>query len=307
MIIFGKNYHCPMIQMLCPEHWTDYELLDCGNFEKLERFGAYVLIRPEPQAIWEPVWPETRWKHEAHARFVRSKKQQHEQRESLKGGWTMLKNMPQRWQITYKNNDFTIKLKLSLTSFGHIGVFPEQACNWDFIYTHLKQMPGLHKSVLSLFAYTGAASLAARAAGADVVHLDSVKQVVAWAGENMEQSGYDNIRWVVEDALTFVKREVKRGKRYDAVIMDPPAYGRGPSGEKWTLQNGLPEIMKSTARLLNPDNGMFVLNLYSMGFSSLIGLNLANQAFPDRIKETGEFYLCAKSGVKLPLGTFLRF
>lgn len=296
-----------MIQLLQPDHWTDYELLDCGNFEKLERFGSYVLIRPEPQAIWERKWPSTKWEELAHARFVRSKKQNSDQDEHGAGGWTIMKKMPQRWNIAYNSGKFEIQLKLSLTSFGHIGVFPEQACNWDYIYHQLKEKPGERKSVLNLFAYTGAASLVARAAGADVVHLDSVKQVVTWANENMELSGLDNIRWVVEDALTFVKREVKRGKKYHAIIMDPPAYGRGPTGEKWTLQTGLPEMMDAVAKLLHPESSFFVLNLYSMGFSSLIGRNIADQAFPGIPKESGEFYLHAKSGVDLPLGTFLRF
>lgn len=296
-----------MIKLLHPDQWIDYELLDCGNFEKLERFGDFVLIRPEPQAIWNKVWSIGKWEEKAHARFVRSKKQNSDYDDNVAGGWTEMKKLPQRWNITYSNNNLKIRLKLSLTSFGHIGVFPEQASNWDYIYSKLKQNSGERKSVLNLFAYTGAASLAARAAGADVVHLDSVKQVVGWARENMELSGLSDIRWVVEDALTFVKREVKRGKYYDGIIMDPPAYGRGPNGEKWTLQSGLPEIMEAVAKLLNPEHGFFVLNLYSMGFSSLIGLNIANQVFPEISKEAGEFYLHAKSGVDLPLGTFLRF
>jgi 23S rRNA (cytosine1962-C5)-methyltransferase len=162
--------------------------------------------------------------------------------------------------------------------------------------------------VLNLFAYTGGASLAAKAAGAEVVHIDSVKTVVSWAKENMETSGLSGIHWVVEDALKFVRREVKRGNQYDGIILDPPAYGRGPEGEKWILQDSINEMVKLCSQLLNPETGFFILSLYSMGFSALIADSLARTHFgmiPDQ--ETGELYFTDHSGKKLPLGTFLRF
>ncbi len=296
-----------MINSLAPLHWRDYELLDCGNFEKLERFGDFVLIRPEPQAIWQRRLPQASWEKTAHARFVRTKKQNSDQDLEVAGGWKIMKKLPNSWNINYVNGDLKLTMTVSLTTFGHVGVFPEQACNWDYIYRAVVSLKNAEKSVLNLFAYTGAASLAAKIAGADVTHLDSVKQVVTWARENMEKTGLTDIRWIVEDALIFARREVKRGKKYHGIIMDPPAYGRGPAGEKWILHEGLPEIMESAARLLHPEDGFFVLNLYSLGFSSLIGLNVANHFFPNESKEYGEFYLHAKTGIDLPLGTFLRF
>jgi len=296
-----------MIRLLTPLYWKDYELLDCGNFEKLERFGDFVLIRPEPQAIWQRKLSQSAWDKAAHARFVRTKKQNFDQDQEVAGGWKIMKKLPNSWNIHYINGELKLTMTVSLTTFGHVGVFPEQACNWDYIYRAVLNLKKTDKSVLNLFAYTGAASLAAKAAGADVTHLDSVKQVVTWARENMVKSGLTDIRWVVEDALTFARREVKRGKKYYGIIMDPPAYGRGPAGEKWVLQEGLPELIELTARLLHFEDGFFVLNLYSLGFSSLIGLNVANHFFPDDEKEYGEFYLHAKTGIDLPLGTFLRF
>lgn len=307
MLLLEKISLGRMIRLLAPQHWKDYELLDCGNFEKLERFGEFVLIRPEPQAIWQRKLPQASWEKVAHARFVRTKKQNYHHDHEESGGWKIMKKLPESWSLNYRNGNLDLTMMITLTSFGHIGVFPEQACNWDYIYNATRNLRTKEKTVLNLFAYTGAASVAAKAAGADITHLDSVKQVVTWARENMVNSGVTDIRWVVEDALTFVKREVKRGKKYNGIIMDPPAYGRGPAGEKWILQEGLPEIMESAARLLPPDDGFFVLNLYSLGFSSLIGLNVANHFFPDDSKEYGEFYLHSKTGIDLPLGTFLRF
>lgn len=295
-----------MIQTITPTHWKDYELIDCGDFEKLERFGIYVLIRPEPQAVWSRKMSADEWTNMAHARFIREIKGSNRFGENENGGWKFLKKMPQHWQISYENQGLTLNIKLSLTSFGHIGVFPEQACNWDFIYDVTSKTGNGNPRVLNLFAYTGIASLAARAAGADVTHLDSVKQVVTWAKENMELSGLDNIRWVVEDAMKYVMREVKRGKKYDGIILDPPAYGRGPAGEKWILEDSLNELVNLTAQLLEPENSFYILNMYSLGFSSLIGSNLASNYFQGNPKETGEFYLHSTTGFDLPLGTFLK-
>lgn len=286
--------------------WPDYELIDCGDFEKLERFGSYVLIRPEPQAVWSRRWGTDEWNKLAHAQFIRNIKGSNRFGENENGGWKFFKKMPQSWQIKYRNETMHLTMKLSLTNFGHIGVFPEQAANWEFIYNEVKKNEDKHPRVLNLFAYTGVASLAARAGGADVTHLDSVRQVVGWASENMELSGLDNIRWVVEDATKYVTREVKRGKKYNGIILDPPAYGRGPSGEKWILEEALNQLVKLTSQLLEPAGSFYLLNMYSLGFSSMIGLNLASCHFPDATIQAGELYIPSNTGFYLPLGTFLK-
>ncbi len=216
--------------------------------------------------------------------------------------------MPNNWQLNYKHGGIDIKFKLALTAFKHVGVFPEQSANWDYIYSSLKKMKGEQPKVLNLFAYTGGASLAARSAGADVVHVDSVKQVVSWSRENMELSDLDHIRWTVEDAAKFVQREVKRGKRYRGIILDPPAYGIGASGERWKLEEHINGLMADLAQLLDPERHFLIMNVYSLGFSALILENLVRLHFPYmKHLELGELYLPAQSGVNLPLGVFARF
>jgi 23S rRNA (cytosine1962-C5)-methyltransferase len=290
-----------MIQLLTPTHWKDYELIDCGDFEKLERFGDVVLIRPEPQAVWGKSLPQSEWQRRQHIIF--------KGRSATSGDWIKKNpNMPDRWHIEYKNPDARIKFRLALTSFKHLGVFPEQAVNWDYISENIKKFKTPDPKVLNLFAYTGGASLIAQAAGADTTHVDSIKQVVSWANENQELSGLNNIRWVVEDALKFVKRELKRGKKYNGIILDPPAYGHGPNGEKWKLEENINEMMKDVAQLLAPDEHFMILNTYSLGFSSVIIENLIKSTYPQvQNLEIGELYLQATAGSKLPLGVFGRF
>lgn len=290
-----------MIQLLCPQHWEDYELIDCGNFEKLERFGKYITIRPEPQAIWDPAMSRKEWEQMAHVYF--------KPKSSSSGEWIKLKsNMPDRWHIQYKTDIIDIKFRLGLTSFKHVGIFPEQAVNWDYMSQVIKSMKIEHPKVLNLFAYTGGASLAAKSAGADVTHVDSIKQVVSWANENQELSGLKDIRWVVEDALKFAKREVKRGKKYNGIILDPPAYGHGPNGEKWKLEDHINEMMKDVAALADDKEFFLILNTYSLGFSSIIVENLIRSSFKDiKNLEIGELYLQATKGSKLPLGVFGKF
>lgn len=290
-----------MISLLTPTHWKDYELLDCGDFEKLERFGNLVLSRPEPQAVWKKTLSEQEWKKQTHIRF--------KGRSATSGEW--LKNsahLPDRWNVEYKNDDVTINLRLGLTSFKHVGVFPEQAVNWDYISSSIRRMKIRSPKVLNLFAYTGAASLIAKAAGADTTHVDSIKQVVNWANENQELSKLKDVRWVVEDALKFVKRELKRGKKYNGIILDPPAFGHGPNGEKWKLEDHIQEMMHDVVQLLDEEEHFLILNTYSLGFSSIIVENLIKTSFPQvRNLETGELYLQAKTGTKLPLGVFGKF
>jgi len=293
------------MQLLSPQHWKDYELIDSGNFEKLEKFGEYILIRPEPQAIWKKKLREEDWHKQATARFVRDSSKSRE-RTGKDDGWKYFKKPKDFWWINYQYKEIKIKFKLNFTSFGHVGVFPEQANNWDFIADTIQswKQPG---NVLNLFAYTGGASLVAKAAGADVTHVDSVKNMIGWGRENEKESRLDGIRWVIEDALKFVKREVKRGKTYNGIILDPPAYGRGPDGEKWVLEENLTELMEQCSLLLAKQNSFLVLNLYSMGLSAVVSANLAEYYFKPKEMSYGEFYLNSKSGQKLPLGTFLRF
>jgi 23S rRNA (cytosine1962-C5)-methyltransferase len=290
-----------MIHLLSPTHWKDYELLDCGDFEKLERFGNLVLARPEPQAVWKKAWSPQEWKKKTHINF--------KGRSATTGEWIKAeKNIPDRWNVNYKNNDISINLRLGLTSFKHVGVFPEQAVNWDYISSSIKQFKTPVPKVLNLFAYTGAASLVAKAAGADTTHVDSIKQVVNWANENQELSNLKDVRWVVEDALKFVKRELKRGKKYNGIILDPPAFGHGPNGEKWKLEDHIQEMMQDVVQLLDEKEHFLILNTYSLGFSSVIVENLIKTSLPQVSNlETGELYLQATSGVKLPLGVFGKF
>ncbi|MFA5973076.1 MAG: class I SAM-dependent methyltransferase [Lentimicrobiaceae bacterium] len=290
------------MQLLTPSHFTDYELIDSGSFEKLERFGSYFIIRPEPQAIWNRSMSESEWDKMSLAAFKLEKN------DTEKGRWILKKGMPEQWRINYSYKQMNFSVRLGLTSFRHIGIFPEQAPNWDYIHDKVKVSESHTPKVLNLFAYTGAASLAARATGAEVVHVDSVKPVITWARENMENSQLTNIRWVVEDALKFVQREVRRGNTYSGIILDPPAYGRGADGEKWILDDNLNEMILLCSKLLLPENSFFILNMYSIGFSALVGNNLVNSYFDRGDKnEFGELYLADKFGKKLPLGTFLRF
>jgi 23S rRNA (cytosine1962-C5)-methyltransferase len=212
--------------MWSSEKWKDYELLDCGCGEKLERWGRYILVRPDPQAIWNTPRLHPGWKRHD-ARYARS---------STGGGQWEKRNLPEQWQVAYGNLTFHIKPM----NFKHTGLFPEQAANWDFAMESI-QKAGRPVSVLNLFAYTGGATVACAAAGASVCHVDAAKGMVGWAKENARSSGLENasIRWIVDDCGKFVEREIRRGHRYDAVIMDPPSYGRGPSGEVWKLEENL--------------------------------------------------------------------
>ncbi len=294
-----------MIETITPKVLPEYQLIDSGDFEKLERFGKWVLRRPEPQAVWSKSMSEQDWEIQSHATFVRKN---NEARDGDSGNWTVKRGMPDRWHVNYVHGPLKFKMRLALTAFKHVGLFPEQSDNWDFIAKKIKDLKLSEKpKVLNLFAYTGGASVASCQAGADVTHVDSVKQVVSWSRENMEESGLDGIRWVVEDAFKFVQREVRRGKKYDGIILDPPAYGRGPDGEKWVLERQINELLAMCSELLTP-TGFFVINLYSLGFSTLITQNLITQHFPNRIDvESGELYLEDQFKKKLPLGTFLRF
>jgi 23S rRNA (cytosine1962-C5)-methyltransferase len=295
------------MHLLEPSQWIDYELIDSGNYEKLERFGTYCIARPEPQAVWNKSLSEDEWQKMAGATFRREKGKS-SQDGNERGEWVQRKGMPDQWYINYDYKDMHLKFRLGLTAFKHVGIFPEQAENWNFIYDTINSFECNHTKVLNLFAYTGGASIAAKSAGADVTHVDSVKQVISWSRENMEASGLDNIRWIIEDALKFCRREVKREKKYNGIILDPPAYGRGPDGEKWILDENIAELMSICKELLEKENSFLILNLYSMGFSSVIAENLIKDYFPEASNyEFGELLIPEKSGKRLPLSIYVRF
>lgn len=301
---------CAMTIEYVPNNWKDYELLDSGKGAKLERFGEYVLARPEPKALWDKSMSDAEWNTLAHTRFTPGAGFGKAGKEDS-GTWERLRNMPDQWWIRYDGGP-KFSLRLGLTSFKHVGVFPEQAANWDYIFRQTSDIAaktGSRPKVLSLFAYTGAASLAAKCAGADVTHLDSVRQVVTWAHENQDRSGLRDIRWVVEDAMKFAGREARRGNLYQGIILDPPAYGHGPDGEKWKLDECLFDMMKTVGKILAPENSFLVLNLYSNGFSAILGETVVRQAFgltSDTALESGELVIMDRFGKNLPLSIFVR-
>ena len=349
-------------------YWKDYELVDSGDGEKLERYGSYYLSRPEPKALWAKTMSQGEWDRLTHTRFIPGAGFGKAGKEDS-GSWERRRKMDDQWHIAYNNpSGLKMDLRLGLTSFKHVGVFPEQASNWNYIYDRVRRYDSASHhgrgagegaalrtvgfadptasgspsyvaeggtgsegtpltgsaapKVLNLFAYTGAASLAAKAAGAEVTHLDSVRQVVTWARGNMESSGMDGIRWVVEDAMKFAKREARRGNLYDGIILDPPAYGHGPDGEKWKLDECLFDMLKTVSCILKPHNSFMVLNLYSNGFSAALGETVVREAFglgglpgpssegtptAKRYKmESGELALRDRFGKVLPLSIVIR-
>lgn len=302
------------------ESWKDYEVIDSGRGEKLERYGRFYMARPEPKALWDKTMSESEWARLIHTRFTPGAGFGKAGKEDS-GTWARLKQMDDQWYISYTGAQpgLKFKLRLGLTSFKHVGVFPEQASNWEYIYSRTKALVEKAEregkprpKVLNLFAYTGAASLAAKAAGADVTHLDSVRQVVTWAKENMEASGLDNIRWIVEDAMKFARREARRGNTYQGIILDPPAYGHGPDGEKWKLDECLFDMLRTVSQILAPHDSFMVLNLYSNGYSALLGETVVKEAFyrgrPESAYEieSGELALRDRYGKSLPLSIYVR-
>lgn len=283
-----------------PEYWEEYELIDCGNFKKLERFGPYILIRPEPQAVWDTSLSKNEWNKLAHVEFLPTS--------ANSGTWKKLKPMPDNWFINYNINgkkELKTTFRLALTSFKHVGIFPEQAYNWDFIYEQC-----INKSssvnVLNLFAYTGAASIIAAKAKANVTHVDSVKQIVNWAAINAEKNQISNIRWIIDDATKFVKREIRRNKQYNGIILDPPAFGHGPNGEDWKLERDINNMLKYIYQIIDHDNFFLILNVYSLGLSVLVLENLIKNIFHQENFISGELYLQDRFNNKLPLGVFIQ-
>lgn len=286
--------------MWTTDNWKDYELLDTSDKEKLERWGKYTLVRPDPQVIWK--------NHKNHPAW---KKPDASYRRSSKGGGKWNENkLPEQWTIDYK--PLGLKFKIKPTGFKHTGLFPEQAVNWEWFTTIIKNA-GRPVKVLNLFGYTGGATVAAAKAGASVVHVDASKGMVQWAKENAALSGLSDapIRYIVDDCKKFVEREIRRGNSYDAVIMDPPSYGRGPGGEVWKIEDNIDELAALTAKLLSPEPIFFLLNSYTTGLSaSTMGYILSLAIVSDhggKVISDEIGLITSTTGMPLPCGASSRW
>jgi 23S rRNA (cytosine1962-C5)-methyltransferase len=287
--------------------WKDYEVIDCSQGEKLERWGKYILLRPDPQVIWDTEKTNKSWKH-LNAHYHRS----------AKGGgdWEFF-DLPEEWQIGYDLNTCGhLTFNLKPFHFKHTGLFPEQAANWEWfsklISNALAENPKREIKVLNLFAYTGGATLAAAAAGAHVTHVDAAKGMVNWAKENAQSSGLGDapIRWLVDDCRKFVEREIRRGNHYDAIIMDPPSYGRGPKGEIWKLEDNVYDFIKLTTQVLSDQPLFFLVNSYTTGLQPAVlhyMISTALKKFPGRIEADEVGLPVSDSGLVLPCGAAGRF
>lgn len=280
--------------MWLADNWKDYEVLDTSNGEKLERWGNYLLVRPDPQVVWNTPHTNPGWK----------KKNGHYHRSSKGGGEWEFFSLPQQWSIHYGK----LTLQLKPFSFKHTGLFPEQAANWDW-FSNLIQNANRPIKVLNLFAYTGGATLAAAAAGASVTHVDASKGMVAWAKENAASSGLSDapIRWIVDDCQKFVEREIRRGNHYDAIIMDPPSYGRGPKGEIWKIEDAIHPLVSLCSQLLSDKPLFFLINSYTTGFAAsvltyLLGLEVVSK-FGGHVVSDEIGLPVTQSGLVLPCGS----
>ena len=277
--------------------WKDYEILDMANGEKLERWKDIILVRPDPQIIWKSKSFPQKWKN-INARYNRS---------STGGGsWDYNKKMPSSWEIKYKDLTFNVKPM----GFKHTGIFPEQAVNWDWMIKKIKDSKR-EISVLNLFAYTGGATVACSYAGAKVCHVDSSKGMVTWAKENIESSGIANnpVRFIVDDVIKFVNREIRRGNKYDAIIMDPPSYGRGTNGEVWKFEDNINELVELCTKVLSDDPLFFIINSYTTGISSKVLENILKLNIKNKGKfSSGELGLpMTDSQLILPCGIYGRW
>ncbi len=280
------------------EGWKDYELIDCSGRERLERWGGVILVRPDPQAIWETERKNPLW-NKAHAVYHRSS--------SGGGEWEFRKKVPAEWTIEWRD----MKLFVTPTSFKHTGVFPEQAANWA-IYQKLIKESGRDIKVLNLFGYTGAATVACLKAGASVCHVDASKGMIALAKRNLELNGLESssVRYIVDDCQKFVMREIRRGVRYDGLIMDPPSYGRGPSGEVWKLEDNIYELVKLCAGVMSDNPLFFALNSYTTGLAPSVSGYIVADALKDKhgTVASDEIGLTVtESGLCLPCGSTAMF
>lgn len=282
--------------MRISDAWKDYELLDCSDGERLERWGDIILIRPDPQVIWKTEKKNKLW-HEAHARYHRSN--------TGGGSWQFYKKIPEVWQIKFNDLEFNLKPM----SFKHTGVFPEQACNWELVRDIIKNSGRNDVKVLNLFAYTGAATVSALKAGASVVHVDASKGMVQWARENAASSGVADkpVRWIVDDCMKFVARDIRREKKYDVIIMDPPSYGRGPGGEVWKLENEVYGFIEMCKQVLSDDPLAILVNSYTAGLSPAVMSYILNSTVVKDFggkAEADEIGLrVSENGLALPCGS----
>jgi len=281
--------------MWIAEDWKDYECIDAASGEKLERWGNVILRRPDPQAIWDVKSASDEWK-KTDAHYHRST--------SGGGGWEYHRTIPEQWQINYKNLTFCIKPM----GFKHTGLFPEQAVNWDYMMKKISTRPGT--KVLNLFAYTGGATVACAKAGASVTHVDASKGMVQWAKENAKLSGLQDapIRYLVDDCIKFVEREIRRGNKYDAILMDPPSYGRGPGGEVWKIEDSICKFVRLCSELLSDHPQFFIINSYTTGLSPTVLMNLMKMCLPEGKTESSEIGLkITSSSMILPCGATCRW
>lgn len=269
--------------------WDAYELLDAGRNQKLERWGNCITIRPERQAYFPAAWSEKKWLEKAHLKFA--------EKGSTQGDWSNLQPFQQPWDIHWKNFTF----QLQTTRFKHVGLFPEQKENWEFISDHLSA----RQRFLNLFAYTGVASLVARSTGAEVVHVDAIRNCIDWCATNQQKSGLDGIQWVVEDALKFCERERRRGKRYSMIMMDPPAFGLGTKKERWRLEDKIEALLSAAWCLLEPE-GWMILNTYSPQLSSDQVLNYIDKICIRSNVYAYELWLTSTTHKKLYTGNLFR-
>lgn len=284
--------------MFIAKNWQDYELIDCGDGEKLERWGKIILRRPDPQAIWPKILRPEEW-NKADGFYNRSS--------SGGGNWEYTRQLPERWVVKYKDLSFYVKTM----GFKHTGLFPEQSVNWDWMIDKIKGA-GRPINVLNLFAYTGGATVACAYAGANVCHVDAAKGIVSMAHENLEVAGLVErpVRWIIDDVVKFVKREIKRGRKYEGIIMDPPSFGRGPKGEIWKFENEIVSLVDRCKEVLSDQPLFFLINSYTTGFAPVVLENILKLSIGEKFggKISGDYLgLEAKSGITLPCGVTVRW
>ncbi len=288
--------------MWISQYWNDFELLDAYDGYKLERWKNVKLLRPDPQVVWKN---KKVGKEQVDAKYFRSNKGG--------GEWKFYKKLPEEWEIEYRDLKFTVRP----TGFKHTGLFPEQAVNWDFARSMIKsgrdKIKGRNPNVLNLFAYTGGATVACLKEGADVCHLDASKSIVTWAKKNVSLNGLENknVRFIVDDAQKFVEREIKRGKKYDGIIMDPPSYGRGPNGELWKIEDKIYDLITSCISLFSDTPLFFIINTYTTGLSNTVMENILNltmkKKFGGNVMADEIGFLAKESGIYLPCGSTARW
>ena len=298
-MIFMSNVDTkPVVNLLTSPKWEDYCLLDSGNGRKLEKFGPYRLIRPEAEAVWSPMMPETEWQ-KASGEFIPAA-------EENGGHWKLYQKIPETWNIRYRGMTY----KIMFSNSKHLGIFPEQACQWDWAAGRVKAY-GKPMKVLNLFGYTGAISMACAQAGANVTHLDASKKAVAWAKENQAlcKVPADRIRWILDDALKFVQREARRGSYYEGIILDPPKFGRGPKGEVWEFYKGFPVLLDACAAVLSDHADFMLVTAYAVKASSVTLNNALCEVTRGRrgIVSTGEVCHCDKAGRLLSMAVYGRW